>query len=870
MKLLPLLLVSLTWANVTYAATTVITPDSYFRSYVVFAPNELDPVKLPVYLASVNADGTPVMSDRRMERLEEEIKSNLSAYGIEADWLSRPIMAWGEDRNALPIVEPPPPPANWTQPDFDEQGWVRRRSPMLVALGSKEELNDNHLPVPRRVRAAYFRTYFVGIPNSTYTLDLAYVGGVRVYLNGQEIATSHLKDDQAEGYKSYKASERKLPALQLPPTLLRDGSNCLAIEIRAPFIHPDALEGADRREGSRWERVIPPHARISNIKLVAEANVPVEQAGVAFWSIDPNARQYRDEYLEAGAPAQPLRVAAARNGTFSGMLSVRADHDLQDVTVQCPTLGDLVVTVRTMGMKDLETMATTGGHRGESKWGPLTHFRERLGRKATPQSSISSFPDVVDEIRGDASYAEIPAKQNRMFWVTVNVPATAKAGLHKGELKLTAKGSTLAVLPMAINVAAFTLPAASEWKTDMWMEVSPYAIANSFGVELWSNAHFELLKQAFALAGTSGTDTLIVPILQDSEFGNNKESIVRWAGGRAIIDTSTLDRYLDVAIKGIGSPKAIIFGVMQGHFGGLSIQTADRSGSIDMTDEQWKAFAVALHAHMRKRGLSDAMYWGLPWDLMSGNKPAQLQRLKEAVPEVKWARASHAYGFDEDFRAVSVVYFGMDGQYGGLKRKAGAEKTSMGQGRGWQKDGMFVSNPRSANTVQEINGYYPGFAFRIFPARTIALGYTGVGRMGANYWQTWEGQTKTAPSRVNSNNPTLMTANAELVDFSIKDLFWPAPDLNRIHSSQRFEMLREGMQEAEARIVLESALDSGKLPAQVADRVRDVLERQVGETAYITRRTNSYLINDHSQRWIERSLELFEMAGQVQTQEKKP
>ncbi len=866
-------------------ATEIVNAQSYFASYIVFAPNEIDPERLQEFLKSArNDDGTPRFSERRLERLEDEFRDNLQAQGIDpdqVDWRTRAIMAWGEDRNALPIAEPPHPPADWMQLGFDEAGWVTRPAPLLIAPGSMHGITDRHLPVPRRVRAAFFRTVFVVEKPGEHVLNLSYAGGVRVFLNGSEIARDHLPAGEigpntwAEGYDSHQPEGRQLKPIVLPQALLRRGNNVLAIEVRSPRIHPSAIDGADSRtRGNLWDLVIRPHCRINAISLRSSAPDAVatfrREKRDAVWPIDANARLYDTDFAPRGAEGRALRIVGTRNGTFSGMVGVTSATDVRSLRIAATPLvaagrdgqrdparmPELRITA--MAGHDFETFNGTGGHRGVKQWAPYQHFKERLRYDKPPVANA-----VIDEIRTEPDIESLAAGALGAFWVSVAIPAATPPGIYHGTLRVMGEGMSEQRLPIEVHVCAWTLPDPAAWRTDVWLEVSPYALAERAGVPLWSEAHLGLVRQAFAQVGRAGTNVVMIPVLQQSEFGNGDDSLVRWQGGDAIIDVSTLGPYLDAALAGLGKPEAIIFGVMQGHMGGTSIQTADRRGSIALDDAQWRQFAQALHTYMRSRNLEGSMVWGLPWDLLPGPKQAHIRLLREAAPEVRWARASHAYGFDEDFRYVSVVYFGMDGRYSGLKRKAGAKETDMGEGFGWQKDGMFVSNPRLHNTVQEIFGYTPPFAFRIFPNRALGLGYTGIGRMGANYWGTWAGQSLSAPSRIENGQSI---ANAELVDFTIKDLLWFDAAGGRIHSSQRFEMLREGLQEAEARIALEQALVAGKLNAALQGRVREVLERHQNEVNYITRRTNSHLTNDHSQRWQQRIQELFDLAAEVGAQ----
>ncbi|KKM62286.1 hypothetical protein LCGC14_1523200, partial [marine sediment metagenome] len=199
-----------------------------------------------------------------------------------------------------------PSPGNWMQPDFDDLDWPRNRNPHL--MGTPPLISGYYTGVSQLdVGRACFRAFFeVTDPDKgALTLSLAYRGGVRVFLNGTEIARGHLPKGRldlkttAEGYppeayvmlegegEPYRAfyrktkddilfwadlygpfkmpgkprryyqqvhpnsqavwkriqrlRDRKIEGLELPRKLLERGSNCLAVEVVRSDLHPVAL-----------------------------------------------------------------------------------------------------------------------------------------------------------------------------------------------------------------------------------------------------------------------------------------------------------------------------------------------------------------------------------------------------------------------------------------------------------------------------------------------------------------------------------------------------------------------------------------------------------------------------------------------------
>src|SRR5262245_8880858 len=92
----------------------------------------------------------------------------------------------------------PDPAADWMRPEFDDSGWPRERQPQA---GSEQ-----YAPV---VRAKRLRGRFeVADPAriNKLNLEIEYIGGVAVFLNGKEVGRAHLPagapvaDVCAEGY----------------------------------------------------------------------------------------------------------------------------------------------------------------------------------------------------------------------------------------------------------------------------------------------------------------------------------------------------------------------------------------------------------------------------------------------------------------------------------------------------------------------------------------------------------------------------------------------------------------------------------------------------------------------------------------------
>jgi len=101
-------------------------------------------------------------------------------------------------------------------------------------------------------------------------------------------------------------------------------------------------------------------------------------------------------------------------------------------------------------------------------------------------------------------------------------------------------------------------------------------------------------------------------------------------------------------------------------------------------------------------------------------------------------------------------------------------------------------------------------------------------------------------------------------------VLWPGTD--GAEPGARFEALLEGVQEAEARIVLERALDSRRLTGPRAARARKVLAAHFNETNFCQGNSIIHGMEEYHYGWQERSRRLYEMAAEAagETTEARP
>jgi hypothetical protein len=226
------------------------------------------------------------------------------------------------------------------------------------------------------------------------------------------------------------------------------------------------------------------------------------------------------------------------------------------------------------------------------------------------------------------------------------------------------------------------------------------------------------------------------------------------------------------------------------------------------------------------------MYFGYAWD---GESDAALAGILATVaPGVYWASGSHGYTLTPRYTAQSQIY-GAD--YSDKRRP------------GWKRNDVYLLNPRGGGSVLTLGGGTGDPAlFRMLSDRALGSGCNGVARMAADYW---EGMYFRGCHAWQYLIPG-MGLNSWML--------WPGPQGGE--SSQRFEALREGIIECEARIFIEQAIDRGYLSPELAQKAQTTLAANDRELYFIPV-TQSDKFACQFSGWQPRLRRLFQLAAEV-------
>jgi hypothetical protein len=208
--------------------------------------------------------------------------------------------------------------------------------------------------------------------------------------------------------------------------------------------------------------------------------------------------------------------------------------------------------------------------------------------------------------------------------------------------------------------------------------------------------------------------------------------------------------------------------------------------------DAWKKLFDGLRERMKSRGLEKAMMIGMVSDFWATKDQAEF--LQEVTGKLPWANGSHYFRKNIwDFADVgySTFYFGARFGY----------KQSL---KGWARPEIALTFDRSAF----LDGW-PMARWRHMAETSVTGNCRGVGRLGADTWNVLRDKQGARKGRVYQRYP-----ESDWGYLNIRSSLL-APGPQGALATARYEVLREGIQDCEARIQIEKALADPALKAKL-------------------------------------------------------
>jgi hypothetical protein len=774
--------------------------------------------------------------------------------------------AWGGPGWLTDYTSPALPPG-WTDATFDDADWARGSLPddFSVSTGMVAARGRFLVADPAKV--------------TRLQLTLKYRGGAVVYLNGKEVARWDLPDGavtpatvakayendvylteagklitdeehalrapQSDEAKRVEKRTRVAAPVELPVAALRKGVNVLAVAaLRSEFL-PPALKwwDGDAFASGRAPQWTPVGVRDLSLVATGEGVQPPDAArkGIQVWNLDLHDRLDGSRIPElTESSLKPVTIVGARNGFFSGALALSCDAAMNNVQVAVSELTGA-------GGAKLPAAAVQAR---------AALWAANVGHYDTLPAAI---PSAIAPYRGNASAP---------IWITVRVPRDAAAGEYRGEVTVSAENLAPVKCPLVVRVAAWTLPDPKDFRTYVGMCQSPDTLAEYYQVPMWSEAHWKLMDKSFALMGEIGNKLLHVPILNRTQLGND-EGLIWWvkqADGTYDYDFSVFDRYLEAAKKHCGTLEFVVCHVWISAAWGnpraldqeLYVTCVDKAtGKHERlrvptyaTPESkafWTPVMTAVRQRLAKAGFPDALALGNVSDQLPA--PQAVKMFSEIVPGAGWWQACHSP--DNASKPFPLREGGTVVLHEHCYGLNFADLTK-GFPQIWNQHGPAATYMRG--TADSDPGRV-AFLWRQMPENALYYQKRGVGRECIDYWPMPHGDGEHGyryarwPTSKDGHSMPFVGHHAQ-------------PDTDGPVTTIRHELFREGLQEAEAAMLL----------AEAAATKSDVLGKELTEKCRrisldrfnAVRVTRGVLYGGlDTAGWQQRSEELYQAAAEV-------
>ena len=649
------------------------------------------------------------------------------------------------------------------------------------------------------------------------------------------------------GYKGPKENitdrERHLTDVAIPASILRKGVNVVSIEaVRAPYDPSVAEYWAHRKEARELgEKELPYDfnwytCEIRGVKLTAGSAAGLipnatRPAGLQAWTSNVLSEDFSTDIGDQCDPARQVIIKGPRNGWSSGKVVIGSAKAIEGLEATCSDLKQGAAVI------------------------PASAIQARY---AVPFADRPSARTALDTLllKPLAKFPVCPGGGAVVpIWLTVKIPASAKAGTYTGQVTIKANGEKTMTVAVNLDVSDFLAPDTQNYRT--WIELmqSPDTLAQEYNVPLWSDRHWDMIADSFRYIGEIGSRVVQIPLIAQTNSGNS-ESMVRFIqkpDGSYGYDLSILDKYLDIAVRNMGQPKFVTFNAWELYLATpkAEVKVRDPRGedawqaarwelrgkgpavtAIDPATKKtstiylprfedpkalaiWKPLFDELHRDMAKRGLENTMLLGMASDIYPSK--AELETLQKASGNLEWINHTHqgaagSKGIINGIAKAAYIAYVWPNVFPSDPEK--------GRLYGWQRKELWVDFQR----FTALNDWLLP-AVKLFPELNITGKQRGIGRIGADFWPVLKDKRGERRGWVWSNYPQSLWHSCNLASHMLN----PGPD--GPVATPRYEALREGMQECEARIVIENALTTPALKArlgpELANKAQALLDDRI-------------------------------------------
>ena len=219
-------------------------------------------------------------------------------------------------------------------------------------------------------------------------------------------------------------------------------------------------------------------------------------------------------------------------------------------------------------------------------------------------------PDMLDSL----STFNMEARTARPVWISIDVPQDAQAGIYKADV-VVRSGREKVVLPLELEVVNHTLLTPDQWSyhLDLWQH--PSAVARAYGVELWSDAHFEAMKPLMKRLANAGQKVVTATVNKDPwnhQCYDAYEPMIKWTkhqDGTWSYDYQIFDKWvqfmLDLGInREINCYSMVPWNCELEYMDEAEgeVITVKADPGTEIFKELWTPFLIDFKKHLEKKG----------------------------------------------------------------------------------------------------------------------------------------------------------------------------------------------------------------------------------------------------------------------------
>ncbi len=392
---------------------------------------------------------------------------------------------------------------------------------------------------------------------------------------------------------------------------------------------------------------------------------------------------------------------------------------------------------------------------------------------------VQAEAGAVGDILDTAERVDLPPGGYRPVWLSVAVPAGAEPGLYRGTLTVTGAGGLAVAFPLELEVLEASLPEPRAWAffLDLWQH--PWAVARYHGVRPFSAEHYGLLEPIYRELADAGQKVLTTTIAELPWNHQNYDAYhtmvprVKHADGSWAFDYTLFDAYVAFGRRcGIGPQ---IHCYTMAPWGNRVYYTDGATGDqVAVTlkpgtaehEAYWGPFLKDFQSHLERTGWVEDTYIAMD-ERGPEETRATADSVKKYAPRLKIAMPgnhppSHFKGIDLANYCQFIAHVDAPFLEEARVRRAKGQVTTFYVCCGPRRPNTFTGSP----TAEQVwLGYY-----------AAASGLDGFLRWAFVNWP----RDPLADTRFGS---------------------WPAGDTFLLYpgprSSVRWEMLRDGIEEAE-------------------------------------------------------------------------